>query len=333
MDTNETFDSLLIRSFENRFAWSNLRMDDNPDKKRLLITFAINHKSSTISDSITKNSYNSWIPEASVIIKPYRLMDIVASGKYTIGDFNNTGFVIQGSVTQRYKSKKDREGDLKFSFLTASQQAGYFYSNFRSNYFRWDTGFSNQIIQKAAFSLRFQNLTGKIEYQFISDYVYLDQDARPAQFKGSINLIRASLSDEFRWRAWGFDTQLMYTINSQKDIVRIPDFMARLAIYPTLPLFKNAAVLQPGLDIFFNTAYYASAYMPALRMFYLQDEKKIGNYAYIDIYINLMVKRFRIYVKYSHLNSLWSAKKYYMVPHYPMQGAAFKWGLSWSFYD
>jgi hypothetical protein len=73
--------------------------------------------------------------------------------------------------------------------------------------------------------------------------------------------------------------------------------------------------------------------MPASRMFYLQDEKKIGNYVYIDAFINLMVKRFRIYVKYQHLNSLWTQPRYYMVPHYPMQEAAFKFGMSWSFYD
>jgi hypothetical protein len=46
-----------------------------------------------------------------------------------------------------------------------------------------------------------------------------------------------------------------------------------------------------------------------------------------------MLKRFRIYVKYQHLNSLWTQPRYYMVPHYPMQEAAFKFGMSWSFYD
>jgi hypothetical protein len=181
--------------------------------------------------------------------------------------------------------------------------------------------------------LRYRNLIAKADYQFISDYVYLNQEAHPAQHKGSINMIRFELRDEYRWKAWGFDVQAIYTMNSNKDLIRVPDFMARLSIYPTISLFKNAAVLQPGVDILYNTAYYASAYMPALRMFYLQDEKKIGGYPYIDIFVNLMVKRFRIFVKYQHLNDLWGPNKYYMIPHYPAQGAAFKWGLSWSFYD
>jgi hypothetical protein len=333
LDSNETYDSLMINSYDNRFSWSNLRLDELPEKKYLLIVFAVTNKRSTISDSISERKFNNWIPEASAIIRPYRSLAIHLSGKMTLGDFNNTGFELKGIANQSYKTKNGNTGDINFSFLTSSQQAGYFFTNFQSNYFRWDTSFSNQIIQLASFSLRYRGITGKVEYQFISDYVYLDQQARPAQYKGSINLIRAELSEEFRWKAWGINAQLIYNLNSSKELIRVPDFLARVSICPTLSLFKNAAVLQPGVDILYNTAYYASAYMPALRMFYLQDEKKIGNYAYIDIFINLMIKRFRIFVKYQHLNDLWSQNRYYMIPHYPSQGSAFKFGLTWSFYD
>ncbi len=333
LDSNETYDSLLINSFENRFSWSNLRMGDITEKKYLLIVVAITTKRTTISDSLTENRFKNLVPEAAIVIKPYRLMDIHLSGKYTLGDFNTNGFVLKGVLNQRYSTKKGNDGNLRFGFTTSSQEAGYFFSNFNSNYFRWDTSFSNQIIQQADFSLRYRNLVGKVEYQFISDYVYLNQEAHPAQYKGSINLIRFDLTDEYRYKAWGFDARLVYTMNSNKDLIRVPDFLARVSVYPTWSLFKNAAVLQPGVDLTYNTAYYASAYMPALRMFYLQDEKKIGNYPYIDVFVNLMVKRFRIFVKYQHLNGLWSKNRYYMVPHYPSQGQSFKWGLSWSFYD
>jgi hypothetical protein len=333
IDSSGAYDSLLINTIHNRFSWSNLRMGDIPENKYLLIIFSIASNRSTIGDSITENRFRSWIPEANIIIRPYRSLAINLSGKMTVGEFNNGGFELKGMVNQNYKTKNGRTGDVNFSFTTASQQAGYYLTNFRSNYFRWDTSFSNQVIQLASFSLSYQGLKGNLEYQFISDYVYMNQKARPAQYKGSINLIKAELSDEFRWKAWGIDARLIYFLNSNKDLIRVPDFMARVSVYPTLSLFKNAAVLQPGIDISYNTAYFASAYMPATRMFYLQDEKKIGNYAYIDAFINLMVKRFRFFVKYQHLNALWSQNKYYMVPHYPSQGSAFKFGLSWSFYD
>jgi hypothetical protein len=260
-------------------------------------------------------------------------MAIHLTGKYTFGDFNSGGFELKGMASQSFKLKNNKTGDINFSFITTSQQAGYSFTNFQSNYFRWDTSFSNQVIQQAALSLNLLGIEGKVEYHLISDYVYLDRSAHPAQYKGSINIIKASLSDEFRWRVWGFDALLVYQLNSNKELIRVPDFLARVSFFPTLPLFKNACILQPGIDLSYNTAYYASAYMPATRMFYLQDEKKIGNYIYIDVFVNLMIKRFRFFIKYQHLNALWGENDYYMVPHYPMQGGILKYGLSWSFYD
>jgi hypothetical protein len=333
LDTNETYDSLSIKYFEHRFAWSNLRMEEMPEKKYLLVTFAISNRFATISDSISQRQINNWIPEASMVIRPYRSLAIFLEGKYTLGDFNDGGFALKGLAQQTYKVKNGTSGDAAFSFTTTSQQAGYFYTNFQSNYFRWDTNFSNQIMQEAAFALSYGTLKGRAEYHFISDYVYFDQTAHPRQYKGSINIIKLMLTDEFRWKVWGIDAQVVYQMNSNKDIIRIPALVARVSFIPTFSLFKNAAIFQPGVDLLYNTPYYANAWMPATRAFYLQDEKKIGNNVYIDIFANLMVKRFRIFAKYQHLNSLWGKKDYYMTPHYPMQEAIFKFGMSWSFYD
>jgi len=46
-----------------------------------------------------------------------------------------------------------------------------------------------------------------------------------------------------------------------------------------------------------------------------------------------MLKRFKFFLKYQHMNSLFSPKRYYTVPHYPMGDAALKFGISWAFYD
>jgi hypothetical protein len=241
--------------------------------------------------------------------------------------------MLKGTAVQQVRFRNDDTAAVSFTFLTTSQEAGYFYSRYNSNYFRWDTSFAQQKFVQAYLQFNYQEHRAKLEYDLISDLVYLDQQASPAQYSGTIHLISASVQEEFRYKKWGIDANLLYQYVSDKSVLRLPAFTASFSIFPTLPLFQNSCILQPGVDLFYNTAYYANAYMPASRMFYLQDEKKIGNYVYIDVFINLMVQRFRIYVKYQHLNSFWSQPRYYMVPHYPMQDAAFKFGMSWSFYD
>jgi hypothetical protein len=252
IDSTKSYDSLQVQSFDNHFSWSNLRMGDKPEQKYLLITFSIVNRQTTISDSISRNRFKNWIPEASIIIRPYHSLAIDLSGRLTLGNFNSGGFELKGTITQNFKVNNDKSGGINLSFITASQEAGYFLTNFRSNYFRWDTSFTNQLMQQAALSVYLLGLEAKVEYNLVKNHVYLDQTAHPAQYKGTINIIKASLIDEFRWKVWGLDAELVYQLNSNKEIIRVPDFMARVAIFPTLPLLckqlyaGNTDVLSSG---------------------------------------------------------------------------------------
>ena len=73
--------------------------------------------------------------------------------------------------------------------------------------------------------------------------------------------------------------------------------------------------------------------MPATRNFYIQNDKEIGNYIYVDVFFNLQVKRARLFLKYINLGSLFNYYNYYTVPSYPMQDDGFRFGVSWMFYD
>ncbi|MBN1197835.1 MAG: hypothetical protein JXA23_00690, partial [Bacteroidales bacterium] len=66
---------------------------------------------------------------------------------------------------------------------------------------------------------------------------------------------------------------------------------------------------------------------------FLQDKKEIGNYLYMDVFINVKIQRARLFVAYTHFNSSFMGRSYFMVPSYPMQDAAFKFGVSWRFHD
>jgi len=83
----------------------------------------------------------------------------------------------------------------------------------------------------------------------------------------------------------------------------------------------------------FNTKYYADGYMPATSQFYIQNEKQTGNYPYIDLFLNIKIKRANIFVKLQHATAGLLDKTYYSIPHYPLQGRAIKFGVCWKFYD
>ena len=91
--------------------------------------------------------------------------------------------------------------------------------------------------------------------------------------------------------------------------------------------------MQIGFDLFFYKDYYAYAYAPSTQQFYLQYEKRIGNYPYLDFFINLKINQAKIFVKMSHINQEFMGNTYYSTPHYPRNDMAFIVGISWRFYD
>ena len=92
--------------------------------------------------------------------------------------------------------------------------------------------------------------------------------------------------------------------------------------------------MQLGFDVRYFTKYSAYGNMPATSMFYLQKEDaEIGNYPYVDVFLNFKVKRTNFVVKYDHVNTDLLSSNYFMALHYPMQRRMLKFGISWTFYD
>jgi hypothetical protein len=333
IDTVSTADSMIMQQYENTFTWSNLSVNDDPYTKPVFVSFSLKHQYADIRGYLPRKKFTSLIPSGQLILRPLKSTYIEANGSYTIGDFNNNGFYIGGFWRQEIRKDGKKLFYFRASAYLTSREKGYFYSNYQSNYLRWENDFKNEKITHLGFLAGRKSIKAEVSYYLVGDFIYLDENARPKQHETPMSILRIRLNHHLQIRKFSFDYDLVYQQPSNNDILRLPVFMGRAGVMFTLPVFRNASVLQPGLDFFYNTAYYADHYRPSIRGFYLQNEKKIGVYLYADVYINLLLKRFRFFLKYQHLNSFLRNNTYYMVPHYPMQDAALKFGISWSFYD
>jgi hypothetical protein len=90
---------------------------------------------------------------------------------------------------------------------------------------------------------------------------------------------------------------------------------------------------QLGIDTRYNTSFYADAYQPGTARFYLQSEQEIGNYPFIDLHVNLKLKRTRFYFKLMNAASGLVGDNYYAAPDYPYYRRTFRIGVAWSFYE
>ncbi|MEI7982628.1 MAG: putative porin, partial [Bacteroidota bacterium] len=281
----------------------------------------------------TKNYFIQFIPHAEIDFVPFPSLRLQARGDYVLGDYNESDLNLTVKLSSTLGRTDKNIGIISLTGNYAFQQPGWFYSHYAGNNFQWDTAWVKQGLISGGFNYSLKFLEAGFNISRINHYIYLDSLSKPRQNQGEFGHIYVYLNGDLNIWRFKFKPQLAYQTVQGTTLLRVPAFMGNLSIYYTQPLFHGAAVLQPGLNFYYNTAYYADKYNPATRSFILQDKREIGNYLYMDIFINLKIQRARIFAMYSHFNSSFMGNDYYMTPKYPMQDGAFKVGVAWRFHD
>jgi hypothetical protein len=89
--------------------------------------------------------------------------------------------------------------------------------------------------------------------------------------------------------------------------------------------------MQMGIDCDYYTRYKPVNYQPATMQFYNSDGAWIGNYPFMNFYINCRLSKVRFYLMMSHVNQGLTGDNYFSMPNYPMNPRRFQLGLSIDF--
>ncbi|MCF0190543.1 MAG: putative porin [Marinilabiliaceae bacterium] len=247
---------------------------------------------------------------------------------YKAGDFEVNGdvsvkFNIASQPTNLY-------GKLWFS--TTSPEL--FQERYTSNHYSWNHVLetSNQLKYEGGISM--PNLRMRL-YAFggtLTRWVYFNEEALPSQKDGVVQVV--GLYGEKHFSVIGFNSivRLAWQQTSDMEVMPLPNFSLQASNFYEAFLF-NVLRLQVGFDVRYNTSYFAPKYVPAIMQFCAQTEREVGNYGYFDPFVNLHLKKIRIYVKYEHVNYLWGSHDAFHTIGYPASPNAIKFGLSWNFYD
>lgn len=333
LDTTFTADSITLRRITNQVIWSNPSF--NPEKKLRLLQLEAGLKQQYIelSDDSIKKYFVQFIPHAEINFTPIPSLRLQARGDYVLGEYNEADMSLRVKLTTILGKPGKNGGIITLIANYAMQEPGYFYEHYLGNNFQWDTAWQKIGVIAGGFSYRFKSLETGFNLSRVTNYVYLDTAGKPSQFRDEFGHLQVYLNGDLPLGKFTFRTRLSYQSIQGTTTLHLPAFMGSLAIYFTQPLFKGAATFQPGLNFYYNTAYYADNYMPATRSFYLQGENEIGNYLYMDVFINLKIQRARLFAAYTHFNAGLMGRSYYSIPSYPMQDGAFRFGVSWRFHD
>lgn len=262
-----------------------------------------------------------------------RVLTYQANGKICLlgADIGDTE--VSGHLNTRFNLWK-HPVELEAGAFLFSRSPDYFLETYHSNHFSWNKTLDKEQLASLHGSLDMPDLGFRFKATVtnLSNHVYFNEKALPAQYGGHIQILVAKWSQHLRLGVLNWDNQVTYQASSQPDIVPLPTLAAYSNLYLKGTL-SQVLLTQVGIDCRYHTLYYAPAYQPATGQFHVQDDVKIGNYPFMNAYANFHLKRARFFVLYSHVSRLLANPAYFSAPHYPMNPAILKVGLSWNFYD
>lgn len=232
----------------------------------------------------------------------------------------------------------------------------FYYRHFHSKHYWWDNDLSMITRTKLEGKLSIDRWRTQLQagVENITNYTYLDNtsvgytssndtgtktyknDVAVRQNAGNIQVFSAKLRQDFKLGILHLDNEVVYQKSSNSTILPLPDLVLYHNLYIRAGLAKKVLTVELGADVRYFTQYYAPDYAPAIGQFYLQNPEtryKLGGYPLVNGYLNIHLKRTRIFVMMYNLVQGTGERSYIFAPHYPLNPRAFKFGISWNFFD
>ncbi|NOY97020.1 MAG: putative porin [Chlorobi bacterium] len=257
-----------------------------------------------------------------------------AEGKLFITGYRSGQTELSASIWKPVKFLKDSAASIKIDGRLETVVPDYFQQKYGGNHIRWDNRFNNEQRLTAGFTFESPERKFKVgaNYALINNFIYNDTLGMPAQTKKELLILSFFLNKDFVLRNFHIKARVLAQKASLEDFIHLPELSVHLSVYYKM-LISKVLYTQIGVDTRYNTAYFADAYEPSTGLFYLQNEKRIGDYPYIDAYASLKLKRTRVFLKYINIGSGFLNKEYFTALHYPMNAMTFRLGVAWTFYD
>lgn len=339
IDTAGTSDSSHVRQLSNELSYAFITRNSG-------VSFSAGYRNEISNvwqeaDSLIFNHLlvSSLVLRKSLGQKPAgnstgRYLASAFNAAYVLAGGNEGNFKIEGKGEWNFHPEKRRALELKVLFEQRSPD--YIYNNWNSTHFQWTNNrYEDQQRFQSCLSFALGNVfQAGLFYQSTTNLLYFDDLASPRQLRGTI--VNTGLTFDFGkviWKHLGL--ALSYTLQntSAEQYQRLPQNSATAKIFYTGNLFHNNLQLQLGAQAQAYQSFLPYAYMPATQVFYLQDKVSTETYPFVDVYMNARIRPVSFFLKLENVLNGRVGTNYALVMGYYQSPLAFRFGLTWVFFD
>ncbi|MFM1877045.1 MAG: hypothetical protein RL266_2782 [Bacteroidota bacterium] len=331
MDSVAAYDSTNLLGVSNELRFELVKADSITERVINRLAVGAGHSYHRVSyDSMYVDGIQNVSVLAEVNGRLFGKLDWRANGDFMVYGYNIWDLKVDGRFGYRV-------GQSRFSAFVDYHlyRPDYLSARYVSNHFVWKNDWLQTQHLKTGLVYEQRNLRfrGTFTYHLLDKLVVYGIDRRPYQSAAVNQLMVLRLEEHFRMRWFHLVLDGAVQWRMTGDDIRVPLALGKGMFYYQNDLFKKRLRLQVGAEVSYATGYYANGYNPALSEFHIQNERQVANYPYLDVFLNLRVKKLRAFVKVSHINAGWLGYDYYLVPHYPANDLAWNFGVNWAFLD
>jgi len=340
---SKTYDSLEIHGLENKISVSNFISKD----QKILYSVGLgigNYKNngyfdyeamtSHANDTLEYERYRNQETKTNafltgfVRVRPTDKLSVTGNAKFILAGYNSGDAKLNAQMRQHFGKKSLLRVSIDYGFLSPT----WFQTEYYSNHFRWQNNFEKTSVLSVNAEAKMNIFAIGINHTGLSNYIYFNQSAEPEQMSG-----RCSVDELFAnidWTSGRFSVVGFASAQrSNTDKIRVPAASCKIKLAYSIPYANHAAIIQPGITVSYFTKYFADAYMPATRVFHLQDNQEIGNCPFVDFHIAIQIKMANIYLKYINANTLLNQWEHFVSPSYPARDACLYFGVNWRLFN
>jgi hypothetical protein len=166
----------------------------------------------------------------------------------------------------------------------------------------------------------------------IDNYTFLNSEAQPQQSSSSVNISQLGGEATFSYGKFHLNPKVLFqSALGNKDVLPMPNLVARANLFWQSKAFKNAAEIQTGVKVYYFSKFNSREFFPVLNEFILPDSNSyaIGGQPIADVYFNLKVKRMFFFLEAQHVNTTIMQNKSFTAPFYPLYDFRLNIGIDW----
>lgn len=280
--------------------------------------------SNTLMDTVFRNDqlrYNLQIQKNADWL-------ILFEGANFVSGFNSGNFNQRIAFTKGLKN-------FNFSVEGFSNRYNTSYINYRfaSNYSVFSNDFLSITETGAMLGISTKKPAISVNYRFrnTSNWVYRLNDGLPRQLDEDLTVHQVFLKANFNVSKFFFTTNYSFQSVSDISILPLPAHQLRQNIYYERRISKNQ-IVQLGFDFWLMSGFQRLYYRPELFSF-VNVENNANAVFMSDVYVNVLLRRARIFVKLDHWNQGLFSYDFRVLANQPLTDRGFRFGISWAFFD